>query len=112
MAKLTEHELEEQYNEVLDGAFGTVTIAGMEYDTSRAVRELDFTAYSVGFNDWVDGLDDCEDCDLNPIECTCVVGLDHYSCAQCGGIFTLPNGSYSVDSVVHGSFICSDCTVA
>lgn len=73
MAKLSEQELETQYDEALDGAFGTVTIAGMEYDTSHALRELDFTAYSVGFNAWIDGLDNCEDCDFNPIECTCEV---------------------------------------
>lgn len=73
MAKLSGYELEAQYDDMLDGAFGTVTIAGMEYDTSRALRELDFTAYSVGFNVWLDGLDNCDDCDFNPIECTCEV---------------------------------------
>jgi hypothetical protein len=29
-------------------------IAGMEYQASRALREVDPIAYRCGFNDWVD----------------------------------------------------------
>lgn len=71
MPKLQDYELEEQYKEMLDECYGTVKVAGMEYDTSRALYELDPIAYRVGFSDWLDSLDNCEDCDRNPIECEC-----------------------------------------
>lgn len=41
------------YDESLDSE-GTVTVAGMEYDPSRIIKELDPTAYRCGYNDWVD----------------------------------------------------------
>ena len=78
MAKLQDYELEELYKEALDDSYGTVTVAGMEYETSRALYELDPIAYRVGFNDWLDTLDNCDDCELNPIECKCE------ACDACG----------------------------
>lgn len=71
MPKLEDYELEEQYKEMLDEVYGMVKVAGYEYETSRALYELDPIAYRVGFNDWLDSLDDCEDCEKNPIECEC-----------------------------------------
>ena len=56
---------------MLDECYGTISVAGMEYDTSRALYELDPIAYRVGFNDWLDSLDNCEDGDKNPSECDC-----------------------------------------
>lgn len=47
-------ELEERYDEMLNECYGTVEIAGMEYETSRALYELDPIAYRCGFNDWID----------------------------------------------------------
>jgi len=71
MPKLQDYELEEMYKDLLDQAYGTVMVAGMEYDTSRALYELDPIAYRVGLVDYIDGLEDCEDCDKNPADCEC-----------------------------------------
>jgi hypothetical protein len=71
MPKLQDYELEELYKESLDEIYGTVKVAGYEYDTSRALYELDPIAYRVGFSDWLDSLDDCDDCEKNPGECVC-----------------------------------------
>lgn len=71
MPKLQDYELEELYKEMLDEVYGVVKVAGYEYETSRTLQEIDPTAYRVGFNDWLDSLDNCEDCDKNPIECEC-----------------------------------------
>lgn len=53
---LAEHEAYDMYDDMLDDAYGTVTIAGMEYDTSRALKECDPIAYRVGFSDYADSL--------------------------------------------------------
>lgn len=71
MAKLQDYELEEMYKEYIDETTEPVTVWGMEYEASRVLLEVDPIAYRVGFSDWLDGLDNCETCDLNPIECTC-----------------------------------------
>lgn len=71
MAKLQDYELEELYKEMLDDCYEPVKIAGYEYAVSQALYEVDPIAYRVGFNDWLDTLEDCEDCERNPIECTC-----------------------------------------
>lgn len=49
---LTSWELEQAYNEMLDSTYGTVTIAGYEYDTSAALKQIDPIAYRVGMNDY------------------------------------------------------------
>lgn len=54
MCELTERELEQRYCDFLDEVYGTVKIAGYEYDTSRALAELDPTAFRCGFSDWLD----------------------------------------------------------
>jgi hypothetical protein len=58
MAITTTTEAYEAYDEALD-ANGTVTIAGYEYEVSRALREVDPVAYRCGFNDWAndEGID-------------------------------------------------------
>jgi hypothetical protein len=57
---LTSWELEEAYNEMLNDVYGTVNIAGYEYDTSRALKEIDPIAYSVGMNDYESQLEEEE----------------------------------------------------
>ena len=71
MAKVKAWEIEDLYKDVLDQTYGTVMVAGMEYETSRALYELDPIAYRVGFSDWLDCLDPCEGCENNPLECEC-----------------------------------------
>ena len=54
---ITESEAFERYNDILDSE-GPVTIAGIQFDPSYALRELDPIAYEVGFNDFVSSLTD------------------------------------------------------
>jgi hypothetical protein len=51
---LSERELEDRYNDFLDEVFGDSMIGGYAYHTSRALKEVDPTAYRCGFNDWLD----------------------------------------------------------
>lgn len=71
MAKHTEYELEELFNEFLDECVESMDIFGMKYWPSTVLKECDPIAYNVTMSDWLDGLDDCDECDLNPAECTC-----------------------------------------
>ena len=52
--ELTEQELEEQFDDMLDEVYEDVAVAGYTYATSRALRELDPIAYRCAFNDWID----------------------------------------------------------
>lgn len=51
---LTDYELHQRYDEFLDEVYGNVTVAGLEYQTSRTLKEIDPVAYRVGFGDWTD----------------------------------------------------------
>lgn len=51
---LFEHQLERMYEEMLDECYGTVTIAGLDYATSSALKDVDPAAYRCGFEDWLD----------------------------------------------------------
>jgi len=55
-------EFEEQYCEMLDSE-GPVKVAGLTFDASAIIREMDPTAYRCGLNDYVDSIDkaDCKD---------------------------------------------------
>jgi hypothetical protein len=55
MAKLIfEHQLERMYCEMLDDVYGTVSICGLEYCASDALKATDPTAFRCGFLDWLD----------------------------------------------------------
>lgn len=71
MPKLQDYELEELYKDFINETTETVKIWGMEYAPATVLLEVDPIAYRVGFSDWLDGLDDCEDCEKNPGECEC-----------------------------------------
>ncbi len=49
-----EDEAYAAYDEMLDECYGTVTVAGFEFDTSRALKDLDPVAYRCGYVDWLD----------------------------------------------------------
>jgi hypothetical protein len=51
---ISDHKMEELYNQYLDEVFGEVAIACLKYSTSRAFREVDPTAYRCGMADWID----------------------------------------------------------
>jgi len=51
-----ESDLRERYNEMLDEE-GPVTIAGLEYDVSRVLEEVDPIAYRCGMLDYQNALE-------------------------------------------------------
>ena len=55
MKYISESDAEKLYEYMLDDCYGTVAIAGLEYSTSCALKEIDPTAYRCGFADWLDG---------------------------------------------------------
>jgi hypothetical protein len=63
---VSERDLESRYDEMLDECYGEVSIAGHEYLTSRALRDVDPIAYRVGYADFVSYLLDDELTDERP----------------------------------------------
>ena len=53
----SEQDMADQFEEMLDEVYGTVSVAGMEYGTARALKEIDTIAYRCWLLDYVDGLD-------------------------------------------------------
>lgn len=51
---LTDYELHQRYDDMLDEVYGEAKIGGYEYSTSKAMKEVDPTAYRCGFSDWLD----------------------------------------------------------
>jgi hypothetical protein len=65
-AILKEYDLDnkedaEMYDELLDSE-GPVIVAGMKFDPSYILKNLDETAYCCGFNDYTDSLDERWEC--------------------------------------------------
>lgn len=52
--ELSDRELHDRFDEFLDEAYGTVSIAGLEYSTSDALKSTDPIAYRCSFSDWLD----------------------------------------------------------
>jgi hypothetical protein len=50
----TDYDAHNAYDETLDEVYGMVQVAGMEYETSRALKELDPIAWRCGWIDWAD----------------------------------------------------------
>lgn len=61
----SEYDLEQLYREMLDDVYGTVKVAGFEYDTSRALEALDPVAFRCGLADFTSEHAECfgADCD-------------------------------------------------
>ena len=49
-------EVEDAFDQMLDEIYGTVSIAGYEYDSSYALHEIDETAYRCAFNEYTSDL--------------------------------------------------------
>ena len=47
-------EFEDEYDEMLNECYGSINIAGIEYDTSLALYRVDNVAYRCGMNDYQD----------------------------------------------------------
>jgi len=54
LEELDDYDLHLRYDELLDEIYPDCSIANMKYNTSRALKELDPTAYRCGFSDWLD----------------------------------------------------------
>ena len=55
---MNDYEIEQAYRDMLDEVYGTVKIAGIEFDTSRALQELDPIMYNEGLLDYTDSLEE------------------------------------------------------
>lgn len=51
--EITDADMEQRYVDMLDECHGDVTIAGMTYQTSRALKDVDPIAYRVGMSDYI-----------------------------------------------------------
>jgi len=51
---VSDYELHQRYDEMLDSCYDWPTVAGLEYSVSRTLQLVDPNAYHVGFNDWLD----------------------------------------------------------
>jgi hypothetical protein len=54
MRYISEREATESYNELLDDAYPEVRIAGLTFQPSRIVAELDPIGWRQGYLDWLD----------------------------------------------------------
>jgi hypothetical protein len=52
--ELSDNLLDEMYREMLDSCYEEVEICGNKYAVSRALGEVDPTAYRCGYADWLD----------------------------------------------------------
>jgi hypothetical protein len=55
-SELNAVDIESLFDEMLDDTYGDCEIAGMYFQTSRALKELDPTAYRCGCSDYIDSL--------------------------------------------------------
>lgn len=50
--EVTESEIEDMYDDMLNDVYGPVNICGIDYDAGQALSEVDPTAYRVGMADY------------------------------------------------------------
>ena len=56
--EMSDDDLKEQYDELLDEIYGEVKLGNLTFSPSRIIRELDPVAYRTGLNDYEDSLRD------------------------------------------------------
>tara|TARA_R100000152_G_scaffold2159_1_gene707 strand:+ start:543 stop:740 length:198 start_codon:yes stop_codon:yes gene_type:complete len=56
--EMSDDDLKEQYDELLDEIYGEVKLGNLTFSPSRIIRELDPIAYRTGLNDYEDSLRD------------------------------------------------------
>lgn len=54
--KLSDDDLREQYEEMLDEIYPEIKIGTLTFSPSRVLRELDETAYRIGLSEYEDSL--------------------------------------------------------
>lgn len=76
--ELSDEELYDMYDEMLDECYGLVKICGINYQSSEALKEVDPTAYRVGFCDWLSA-----ECDEGILEAfSNIDGMEAYRYAK------------------------------
>jgi hypothetical protein len=108
--ELTDYDLHERFDDMLDEVYGDVVLGGTEYNHSTTFKAVDPIAYRCGFSDWLDSeleetifeedptLEADEDEDSEPVytdgdEVRIVVGE---RCGQVGVIETYAFGRFGV----------------
>lgn len=54
MSQLSDYQLEEMFDDMLDECYNEVEIYGWKYLPSRVLRGVDPIVYRCGFSDWLD----------------------------------------------------------
>jgi hypothetical protein len=82
-----ETTIEMAYDEMLDEVYGTATVAGYEFETSAALRELDPIAYRCGYADYVSEhyveIDPADFMESPCVECGEQEADEHGMCPSC-----------------------------
>ena len=55
---MSDDDLKEQYDELLDEIYGEVKLGNLTFSPSRIIRELDPIAYRTGLSEYEDSLRD------------------------------------------------------
>jgi len=76
---MRDYEIEESYQLMLDNVYGTVMVAGMQYDTSIVLKDVDPIAYRVGMSDYESWADCTGGCGLAIADCECE---DEWKCME------------------------------
>jgi hypothetical protein len=50
---ISDYDLKERYEDMLNDCYPPVSICGYEYDAGRALKEIDPIAFDVGFSDYI-----------------------------------------------------------
>lgn len=66
--ELDPDKFEEQYRDFLDDCYGEIDVCGMKFQASRALEELDPTAFRCGLLDYVDGMDINDDIEYQELK--------------------------------------------
>tara|TARA_Y100000589_G_C27124643_1_gene617977 strand:- start:59 stop:265 length:207 start_codon:yes stop_codon:yes gene_type:complete len=56
--EMSDDDLKEQYDELLDEIYGEVKLGNLTFSPSRIIRELDPIAYRTGLSEYEDSLRD------------------------------------------------------
>lgn len=79
---ITEDELIERYNEMIDETTDTIKIGSIEFEPHQVLEELDPTAYNCGLNDYEDVLSDDGIYSKRSYN-----ENDFFKCSECGTLY-------------------------
>lgn len=94
----TDSEMEDRYEELLNEVYGEVDIAGYSMSTGHVLREMDYTAFREGFNDWIDS--EIQDGNFREY-------IDGPVCEDCGA--TLSQDDVTESLYIYDRLVCPSC---